>query len=165
MQLSHYDKKFTQKQFPIILICDNISNAPNIGSLFRIADAMGVEKIFFCGQDIPIGRRMTKTSRSTEKHVNFEVIDSIDIIMNNLSDYQLIALEITEDSKPLSTIKIIEDKPIALIVGSENHGVNDNTLNICDDIVHINMYGHNSSMNVVQATSIALFEITRKLNS
>ena len=134
-------------------------------SLFRIADAMGVEKIFFCGQNIPIGRRMTKTSRSTEKHVNFEVLDSIDIIMNNLSGYHLIALEITEDSKPLSTLKIFEDKPIALIVGSENHGVNDNTLKSCDDIVHINMYGHNSSMNVVQAASIALFEITRKLNS
>ncbi len=34
-----------------------------------------------------------------------------------------------------------------------------------DAIVHINMFGNNSSMNVVQATSIALYEITKQLNS
>ena len=34
-----------------------------------------------------------------------------------------------------------------------------------DAVVHINMYGNNSSMNVAQATSIALYEFTKQLNS
>ena len=30
-------------------------------------------------------------------------------------------------------------------------------------IIHIDMYGQNSSMNVVQATNIALYEMTKQL--
>jgi tRNA G18 (ribose-2'-O)-methylase SpoU len=48
---------------------------------------------------------------------------------------------------------------MALVVGSEINGVSAEILNISNQIVHINMYGKNSSMNVVQATSIALYEI------
>lgn len=36
-----------------------------------MADAFGIEKIIFCGEQIPFGRKMTKTSRATEKFVTF----------------------------------------------------------------------------------------------
>ncbi|MEJ2113170.1 MAG: TrmH family RNA methyltransferase, partial [Flavobacteriaceae bacterium] len=48
-QLTHFNTNFHQQTFPIILVCDNINNAPNIGSLFRISDAFGVEKLILCG--------------------------------------------------------------------------------------------------------------------
>ncbi|MCA0132624.1 TrmH family RNA methyltransferase [Winogradskyella alexanderae] len=163
MQLTHHDSKFKQYRFPIILVCDNVSNAPNIGSLFRIGDAFGIEKVIFCGETIPIGRRMTKTSRSTEKYVPFEISNSIETVIDTLNNYQLIALEITENSTPLSTLNIDGKKPIALIIGNENFGIHNSILNRCDTVVHIQMYGKNSSMNVVQATSIALYEITNRL--
>ena len=118
MQLTHYDKKFSEKHHPITLICDGVNNAPNIGSLFRIADAMGIEKIIFCGKDIPIGRRMTKTSRSTEKFVVFEVANSVMEIIENFKNHQIIALEITQNSKALKQLIIEKSKPIALIVGN-----------------------------------------------
>ena len=73
MQLTHYTTKFNQQQFPITVVCENVSNAPNIGSLFRACDAFGIEKLIFCGTDIPLGRKMTKTSRSTEKSVNYQI--------------------------------------------------------------------------------------------
>ena len=50
------------------------------------------------------------------------------------------------------------------MIGDENHGVSASILGECDAVVHIEMYGQNSSMNVVQATSIALYEFTRKLS-
>jgi tRNA G18 (ribose-2'-O)-methylase SpoU len=45
MQLTHDTTKFNKKTFPITIICDNVNNAPNIGALFRVCDAFGVEKI------------------------------------------------------------------------------------------------------------------------
>lgn len=165
MQLTHYTSHFNQHQFPIVLICDNVTNAPNIGSLFRIADAMGIEKLIFCGENIPIGRRMTKTSRSTEKYVPYEVHESIASLIESYASYQLIALEITDESKPLETLKVENNKPVALIVGNENFGISDGVLKQCNEVVHIDMYGKNSSMNVVQATSIALYVITNQLKS
>ena len=165
MQLNHYNTNFKQQTFPITLICDNVTNASNIGSLFRIADTYGIEKIIFCGTHIPLGRKMTKTSRATEKKVVFETHESVSNIVTILKkqDYIIISLEITNRSLPIHTFQFSKDKSIALIVGNENFGVSEDILSISDAIIHINMFGKNSSMNVVQATNIALYEITKQL--
>lgn len=165
MQLNHYNTTFTQKTFPVTVVCDNVTNAPNIGSLFRIYDAFGVEQLIFCGENIPIGRKMTKTSRATEKVVNFEVNAHLKtkILQLKTSGYIIVALEITDKSIPLQNYKIVPDSKLALIVGDENFGIHDDILEISDAIVHINMFGQNSSMNVVQATNIALYELTKQM--
>jgi tRNA G18 (ribose-2'-O)-methylase SpoU len=166
MQLTHYTSKFKMQKFPITLVCDNVTNAPNIGSLFRIADAFGISTLIFCGSDISFGKRITKTSRSTEKYVSHNKETDIHLVINELKEnnHQLIALEITEHSTAISDFKIEPHKPVALIIGHENFGVSETIIKQCDAVVHINMFGTNSSMNVVHATSIALYEITKQLN-
>ena len=164
-QLTHYTSKFEKRRFPIVLVSDQVSNAPNIGSLFRICDAFGVEKIIFCGENIPVlGRRMTKTSRATEKVVPFEIKEDIHPVISELQkdDYTIISLEITENSQSIHTIDFSKFEKIALVIGDENFGVNPETIYESDVVMHIDMFGHNSSMNVVQATNIVLYEITRQ---
>jgi tRNA G18 (ribose-2'-O)-methylase SpoU len=166
-QLTHYNSIFSKHKFPITLVCDNITNAPNIGSLFRTADAFGVEKILFCGSTIPLGRKMTKTSRAAEKVVSFEERKSILETIQQLKtkNYQVISLEITSNSEPLNTYQFTANYKIALVIGDENFGVSEAVLKLSDAIIHINMFGQNSSMNVVQATSIALYEITNQIKN
>ncbi len=165
MQLTHYNSNFTKRIFPITLVCDNITNAPNLGSLFRTADAFGIEKLILCGQSISLGRKMTKTSRATEKTVCYEIRDNSLSVLKELKSkgYRIVSLEITDMSKPINGFSFSNDKPIALIVGDENFGISEEILKLSDDLVHIEMYGQNSSMNVVQATNIALYEITKQL--
>ena len=165
MQLNHYNTNFKEQIFPITLICDNVTNAPNIGSIFRIADAFGIEKLILCGDDISLGRKMAKTSRATEKVVNYEVNrDASEVIQDLKSkNYQIISLEITNSSQAVHNVQFSTNKPIALIIGDENFGVSEHILNLSDTIIHIEMFGQNSSMNVVQATNIALYEITKQL--
>ncbi|MFD1613469.1 TrmH family RNA methyltransferase [Gelatiniphilus marinus] len=165
MQLTHYTTNFTKQKFPITLVCDNVTNAPNIGSLFRIADAFGIEKLILCGEHIPLGRKITKTSRATEKVVDFEIAESASKVIENLKNekHQIISLEITETSKSIHTFKFSNKNPIALVIGDENFGVSEAILKISDAIIHIDMFGQNSSMNVVQATNITLYEITKQL--
>lgn len=166
MQLTHHTSHFKKHKHPITIVCDNINNAPNIGSLFRISDAFNIDQLIFCGDNIPIGRRMTKTSRSTEKYVYYKIEADITNLINRLkSTHTIIALEITDKSVELNTFKLVTSKPIALIIGDENFGVSEAVLQMADTVVHINMYGNNSSMNVVQATSIALYEITKQLKT
>jgi tRNA G18 (ribose-2'-O)-methylase SpoU len=166
-QLTHYNSKFKKQKFPITLVCDNVTNAPNIGSLFRVADAFGIENIIFCGTDISLGKRMTKTSRSTEKYVNYKITERIEDVLRDLKDknYYLLALEITENSKDITHFSLNTKKPIAIVIGDENFGISEAILETVDDVIHINMFGNNSSMNVVQATSITLYELTKQLNS
>lgn len=166
MQHTHYTSEFKPEKFPIVLVCDGITNSANIGSLFRISDAFGIEKLIFCGNNFSLGRRFKKTSRSTEKYVNFNVEANIQSVLEELKrkDYTLIALEITDNSQPISKLDIT-DKPIALIVGSEITGVSDIVLEIVDGTFHITMFGTNSSMNVTQATSIALYKLTEQMQN
>ena len=166
MQLTHYTSKFIEKKFPVVLVCDNISNAPNIGSLFRIADAFGIEQLILCGEHTSIGRKVKKTSRATEKYVNYKFETDVLGALKNLKaqNYQIIAIEITENSKALSNYKFSTNSPIAIVLGDENFGISQEVLKLSDSILHLEMFGNNSSMNVTQAASITLYEITKQLN-
>ncbi|NER15926.1 TrmH family RNA methyltransferase [Spongiivirga citrea] len=140
----------------------------NIGSLFRIADAFGVSKLLFGNATIDFNsKRILRTARATINHIEHACLDNIEDEISNLvtEDYQLIAIEITENSIPLSSFNIDLSKKIALIVGAENFGVSEAVLRLVHTTVHIDMYGHNSSMNVTQATGIALYELSKQLVS
>lgn len=166
MQLKHAENQFKQTTFPITLVCDHIYFQQNIGSLFRIGEAFGIEKIIFTGKDIPLNpRKINKTSRSTHLHLNHSVIEENKDLITYLqqNNYEIIALEIASTSKPLKEVTLPSDKKIALVIGNEINGISDEVLSISNQIIHINMFGKNSSMNVVQAASIALYEITSKL--
>ena len=165
MQLTHYNSRFNKHQFPIILVCDEVTNAPNIGSLFRIADAFGVEKLILCGENVQLSRKIKKTSRATEKIVPCQIEANIVNVLTELKkqNYHIIALEITSRSSAIQSHRFSANKPIAVVVGNENEGVSDAALKVSDTILHIDMFGKNSSMNVVQAANIALYEITKQL--
>lgn len=164
MQLTHYNNRFEQKIFPLIIVCDQVSSPANAGSIFRAADAFGAQKIVFCGVLPTFGSRMQKTSRNTHNTVPFEFVSNIEAYMETLTeDDHCIALEITSESKPIQELVLPKNKTIVLILGAESYGVREEILAQTEQQVHINMYGNNSSMNVAQALTIALYEITNQL--
>jgi len=77
----------------------------------------------------------------------------------------VICVEITENSKSISEIQSENNQKIVLVVGSERYGIQHEILTCADSVYHIPMYGQNSSMNVAQATSIALYEITKLMSN
>ncbi|NNL15954.1 MAG: TrmH family RNA methyltransferase [Flavobacteriaceae bacterium] len=164
-QLTHYNTNFIKRSFPILLVCENVNNAPNIGGLFRISDAFGIEKLILCGETVSLGRKMKKTSRATENVVDFEVKDSALQVTEEAKrqGYSVISLEITANSQPIHSFRFSKNKPIVLVIGDENFGVSKDILKLSDSVIHVDMYGQNSSMNVVQAASIALYEITKQI--
>ena len=167
MQLDHYSSKFEKNQFAIILLTDNVTRPANVGSIFRIADAFGVEKLILGGSAIELNRKVWNTSRATEKVIEFEQIENSQVVIKNLKKegYSVICVEITENSKSISEIQSENNQKIVLVVGSERYGIQHEILTCADNVYHIPMYGQNSSMNVAQATSIALYEITKLLSN
>ncbi len=166
MQLNHENSNFVKKEFPITLLCDNVNKPYNIGSLFRVCDALGLKEIVFCNTKVSIpSKKIRKTSRSTEKYVPFRHVDNIvDYLLPLKESHQIIALEITQNSKSLQSFSFNFDKPIVLVIGDENFGVSNRVLEIANTIIHIDMFGNNSSMNVVQAANIAIYEMTKQFN-
>lgn len=165
-QLDHYTTAFNQKSFPIVLILDSISSPANIGSLFRLAEAFGVQRIISCGTQINLDSpRLKKTARSTIQRVPFEQTENcLEVCTAYLEkQYSLIALEITATSRDLSSEDFSKYDKIALIIGHESVGVSHDILKICHNHLHVPMFGANSSMNVAQVTGISLYEITKTL--
>jgi len=165
-QLTHHSTLNISKIFPVVLICDGVKSPSNIGSLFRICDALGVSEIIFCNSEVNINSpRLQKTARSTQNRVKYSDSSDINETIEKLkkNDFTIVALEITDSSISLETLSVEKDKKIALIIGNEQQGISKKVLEQIKMAVHIDMFGENSSMNVVQATSIALYSIINKL--
>lgn len=167
IQSTHENSGFKEMKFPIILVLDSITSPANIGSLFRLADAFNIEKIIFCGAESPDlnSNRLKRTARSTINSVAHEYQDDILDTCNELfkNGYELFALEITEVSEAIDSLNFGNYEKLALVLGNESTGISEEVLKKVNKSLHIKMFGKNSSMNVAQASGIALFEITKSL--
>jgi len=162
-QHSHNTTPFRSKKNSIVLVSDGVQSPANIGGLFRICEAFGISNIVFGGTTIDVtSARIKKTARETHLKIPFTVVENINASVKLLKKdgYRIIALEITKLSNPIQELSRSDLKKIVLIVGNEQNGISEETLKIASQVVHIEMFGSNSSMNVVQATGIALFSLT-----
>lgn len=165
IQLDHSHHHSSGKIYPLCFLVHDMDVPMNVGSLFRIADALGVEKIYLSGSSlVPPNSKINKTSRSSEKYVAYEYKQSPVEIINQLKldGYTIISLEITSASIDIRKLSVAPNQKICLILGSESKGVCQELLDLSDITVHMPMLGQNSSMNVATACSIATFEILGK---
>lgn len=145
------------------MICDGIQSPANLGALFRICDAFGVQEIIF-SERIPLhSRRFIKSARNTQEHIAFrqEQVLTETIFQLRTEGYETIGLEIATNSIPLPQFKSVPLTHIALVIGNESEGISNEVLALLPTVLHIPMFGNNSSMNVIQATAIALYELTK----
>jgi len=147
---------------PIYIICDEVSKPVNIGAVFRLADAASIEKvIFICSEKPENYTKIDKVARSTRKTVPYVFCNRSNLYESLPGNIQMIALEITNQST--SFRDYIPQSPVALILGNENHGVSDYLLTKCSQAIHIPMLGQNSSMNVVMAATIIVYDWIAKI--
>ena len=169
-QLSHEEHQQTGIKFPLSLIANDINDPRNVGGLFRLSDALGIDTLYLCGDTLaPPHAKIKKTSRSTEKEVSFKYQADAVALASTLkaSGALIVSLEISSSSISINSKAfsdaIKKSRPVCLVLGSENTGVSEALLELSETTVHIPMHGANSSMNIVSATAIACFEITRML--
>lgn len=153
----------------IVLILDNIRSTHNVGSLFRTADAVGVNKIFLCGTTpSPIDRfgrernDVAKVALGAEKNIEYESVTSTkEAVLRLKGDgYQIIAIE--QAPKSVDYKKVTPKFPVAFVLGTEVTGLSKEILDRCDVVAEIPMAGEKESLNVVVAGGVALFRILNK---
>ena len=166
LQHTHTTTPFVTKKFPLVVLCDGVSSPANAGGLFRICEAFGVDEIVFYNGNIDVhSSRLKRTARQTHKLVNYSVSHDIKETLRGFKKlkYDIIALEVSDISIPSEKI-VLEKRSLVLIIGNEQHGISEEVLALTPKHMHIEMFGKNSSMNVVQASSIALYTLVHKLN-
>lgn len=163
IQLTHEDHRPSGKKIPVAILAHDIESPSNVGSLFRIADAMGVEKIYLTGNTpCPPNKKIKQSARSTEKYVAFAYEQDPSHVLAKLQakHYRIVSLELTSTSISLKDFELKKGQHLCLIVGSENLGIAQELLDMSDDTVHIPMQGSNSSLNLANASAMALYQIS-----
>lgn len=148
------------KRQPIVLVLDNVLDTYNIGSFFRLADAIAAEKICLCGPVVtPPNLKIHRASIGTWKWIPWEHFQSTVDCLQKLKKegYFIIACEQTKNS--VNYLEAQYKLPLAIVAGSESNGVGDSVQKMCDLSVEIPMYGINKSLNVLVATSVISYSI------
>ena len=149
----------------IYIVLDNVLDTYNIGSIFRLADAVAAKKIYLCGgSETPPNHRIKKASINTTEWVEWEYAESALQAIRNLqfTIYNLQIIAVEQSSKSIPYDKFEYKMPICLVVGHESDGVSKEVMDACDGIVEIPMFGVNISLNVMVSLGIVLYEVIEK---
>lgn len=149
-----------QKAAQITLIADNLRSVFNIGSLFRIAECLGIGKLMLCGiSPTPDHPHIPKTAMGTQQLVSWKSYPTtLEAITQARSEgYRICALETCAGAIPVFQYQWRD--PLALVVGNETLGIDPEVLSNCDESIYLPQLGWKSSLNVGVATSIALYQI------
>ncbi len=153
------------KKNPITIILDNVWDTYNVGSIFRLADAVAAEKVILCDQTLtPPNSRIKKASINTTGWVNWTYAETAMSAISNLksqnSKLKIVAVEQDPRSKPFYEVQY--EFPLAIVVGNETAGVSKEVLDMADLIVEMPMWGINTSLNVMVSCGIILYEIMKQ---
>ncbi len=158
----------------IIVIAHDLRSVYNVGSIFRTADAAGVEKIFLCGiTPEPLDRfkevraDFAKVALGAEKYIVWESAKTTAGVIKRLKKegYEIFALEQSKRSVPYykEAARLVHasrknaDTRIVIIVGNEVKGLPSSILRAADRILEIPMMGKKESLNVAVAFGIMVF--------
>lgn len=149
----------------IYIVLDNVLDTYNIGSIFRLADAVAVKKIFLCGgTETPPNHRIKKASINTMEIVDWEyfetALEAIKKLKKEVKNIQIVSIEQSPKSIQYNTFEY--KLPVCLVVGHESNGISKEVLKISDGIVEIPMFGVNVSLNVVVSLGVVLYKAIEK---
>lgn len=149
-----------ESKLPFTAILNNIRSLYNVGSMFRTADGVGIEKLWLCGiTGTPDqGReKIEKTALGAEQTVCWDHSWDVLSVIRDLKaqGYQIVLLEQTKQSVPFQDFR--SKPPVCLVVGNEISGVSDQILSLCDSAIEIGMAGHKNSLNVTVAFGVAAY--------
>jgi 23S rRNA (guanosine2251-2'-O)-methyltransferase len=147
---------------PLFLILDQLSDARNFGAIIRTAECTGVNGIIIQKQgSAPVNGDTVKTSAGAVFNVPICKVEHIKDAIFHLQGSGIKTVAATEKTDAL-LYDIDFAAPVAIIMGSEDRGVNPSVLKIVDEKAKLPMYGTISSLNVSVACGAFLYEAVRQ---
>jgi 23S rRNA (guanosine2251-2'-O)-methyltransferase len=147
----------------IVLALDQITDPHNVGAIVRSAAAFDVEAIITTARHSPAATGvLAKAASGGLEHVPFLIVRNLAeaLIALGQRGFQRIGLDSTGAVR-LDEMEL--RRPTVLVMGSEGKGLRQRTRECCDAIGRFDMPGAIQSLNVSNATAVALYAVTRAL--
>lgn len=145
----------------VLLVLDQITDPHNVGAILRTAAAFGVTAVIVTQRHSPAATGvLAKAASGALEHVPMVAVRNLGDTLDALAKQgvALIGFD-SEGAEPLESVKLA--RPIALIMGAEGKGLRQRTRDLCQAVARLDMPGAIKSLNVSNATAVALYAVTR----
>jgi 23S rRNA (guanosine2251-2'-O)-methyltransferase len=151
-----------QKQVPLFLILDGVTDPHNLGACLRTADAAGVHAVI-APRDRAVGLNSTvqRVACGAAETVPYLMVTNLARTMRQLKERD-VWLVGTDDEATGSMHTVDARRAMAWVMGAEGEGMRRLTRETCDELVNIPMLGSVESLNVSVASAVCLYETVRQ---
>lgn len=144
------------------LLLDGVTDVRNFGAILRTAECTGVSAVIIPEKgSAPINAAAIKTSAGAAFNIPICKVNHIKDAVFLMQAYGITTVGATEKSKHL-VYDVDLNQALALVMGSEERGINPSTLKVIDHPIKLPMLGSIASLNVSVACGAMLYEITRQ---
>ncbi|MCS6967522.1 MAG: RNA methyltransferase [Cytophagales bacterium] len=161
-ELSRIDA-LTYRQYAhrdVVMVLDNVRSALNVGSVFRTADAFGIERLYLCGiTATPPHREINKTALGAQQSVAWEYFADTDTCLQHLKQkgFRIVVVEQTDQKILLHEFIPQPQTQYAFVFGNEATGVSDSAIHLADLALEIPQFGTKHSFNIAVTTGIVMW--------
>lgn len=151
-----------KKENPLFLILDQLSDARNFGAVIRTAVCCGVDGIIISKNGAaPVNGDTVKTSAGAVFNIPICKVDHIKDAVFYLQGSGIKTLGATEKAEK-EIYDVALNVPLAIVMGSEDRGINPSVLKIIDEAAKLPMFNTIASLNVSVACGAFLYETLRQ---
>ncbi len=153
---------FGKGQTPLVLILDRITDVRNFGAISRTAECLGAHAIIIPSRGAAeINSDAVKTSAGALNYIPVIREDNLKTTIDFLKESGLSIVACTEKAGRY-VYQADLNRPLAIIMGSEENGISPEYLKKSDEQVKIPQYGKIDSLNVSVAAGVILSEVVRQ---
>lgn len=153
---------FDVDDFALVLI--GVADPGNVGTLIRVADATGAACVVVAGGADPWRPKAVRSSAGSVLRV--PVVSAVDA-HETLRALRAAGAKIvaTDVRNGVPHDRGVLSGPLAIVLGSESHGLDRSIDSLVDDWVRIDMAGNAESLNVAMAGTLMAYEASRSASS
>ena len=145
--------------FDRCLILDRIQDPSNIGAIVRSACAFGFKKIFAINSVYPYSFKCIRSSMGYIFDIDYNEISLQDLIkIKNDNNLKIICADMSGES--IETYKA-SSEPLAIVIGNEGQGVDEELFQIADKTIKIPMQNAVESLNASVSAGIIMFNLKK----
>ncbi len=146
---------------PFILVCDGLEDAHNLGAVIRSAEAAGCHGIVIPKRrSVGLNSTVAKTSAGAVEYVPVVRVANLTETLRRLKERGVWVYGLDMDGSPWCQTDLTG--AVAIVVGSEGHGISRLVREQCDGILSFPMRGNINSLNASVACGIMVYEVTRQ---
>jgi 23S rRNA (guanosine2251-2'-O)-methyltransferase len=149
----------------VALVLDQITDPHNVGAILRTAAAFAVSAVITTARHSPEATGvLAKSASGALEYVPMVTVQNLARALAELKErgYLTVGLDSSGDT---GLAEAALRAPLALVLGAEGKGLRQLTRATCDVVARLDLPGRIKSLNVSNATALALYVATTRLTS